>query len=113
MLASIAAMTTLGESRLAGRPIQLGGAAPDASPWSARRHAASSDVGRGAYEIDRDRIVHSESFRELQYKTAVRSPTALLRPDGPLPRFRTRLNHVLEVAQLARGIARGLGANEA
>jgi dGTPase len=105
-------MAATGESDLERNAAPFGGATPDAPPWSLRRHAAESEASRGAYQIDRDRIVHSESFRELQYKTAVRSPTALLRPDGPLPRFRTRLNHVLEVAQLARGIARALGANE-
>lgn len=105
-------MSATGDSELGRHAVPFAGATPDAPPWSLRRHAGASEAGRGAYEIDRDRIVHSESFRELQYKTAVRSPTALLRPDGPLPRFRTRLNHVLEVAQLARGIARALGANE-
>lgn len=100
------------ESALAGHPAVLGYATPDTPPWSLRRHTGAPDGSRGAYEIDCDRIVHSESFRELQYKTAVRSPTALLLPDAPPPRFRTRLNHVLEVAQLARGLARALGANE-
>lgn len=90
----------------------FGGATPDAAPWSLRRHAGSTDASRGAYEVDRDRIVHAESFRELQYKTAVQSPTAIIAGDKPVPRFRTRLNHVLEVAQLARSLARALGANE-
>ena len=105
-------MTATREPVLEPRAAPLGGATPDAPPWSLRRSAGLKEAGRGSYEVDRDRIVHSESFRELQYKTAVRSPTALLRPDELVPRFRTRLNHVLEVAQLARALARALGANE-
>src|SRR4051794_10123901 len=103
-------MTSTGGRDLEMAAIPFGGATPDAPPWTVRRHTSVAGAGRGAYEVDRDRIVHSESFRELQYKTAVRSPTILLQSDRPLPRFRTRLNHVLEVAQLARGLARALGA---
>lgn len=62
---------------------------------------------RGAYEVDRDRIIHSQTFRELQHKTQVQS---LLGADGGA--FRTRLNHVLEVAQIARSLARRIGATE-
>lgn len=63
---------------------------------------------RTPYEVDRDRIIHSETFRELQHKTQVQS--LLYAPRGAT--FRTRLNHVIEVAQLARGLAREVGANE-
>jgi dGTPase len=87
-------------------------ATPDELPWSSRSHDSGFNSERGAYGVDRDRIVHSESFRELQYKTAVRSPTAVLAPETH-GSFRTRLNHVLEVAQLARALARALEANEA
>jgi dGTPase len=64
---------------------------------------------RTSYEIDRDRIIHSRTFRELQYKTQVQGLV------GPRHEsvYRTRLNHVLEVAQIARGLARLLSADEA
>jgi len=63
---------------------------------------------RVAYAVDADRIVHSGTFRELQYKTQVQS----LIHAPPAATFRTRLNHVIEVAQLARRLARDVDANE-
>jgi dGTPase len=84
-------------------------ATPDLAPWNMRRQRAAEDPSRTNFAIDRDRIVHCESFRELQYKTQVQS---LLRA-APASIFRTRLNHVIEVAQLARALARGLAADEA
>jgi len=83
-------------------------ATPPAPPWSDRRHSSDSRDPRSPFAVDRDRVVHCESFRELQYKTQVQS---LLHP-APDSVFRTRLNHVIEVAQLARALARGLGADE-
>ncbi|MBP6491426.1 MAG: deoxyguanosinetriphosphate triphosphohydrolase [Clostridia bacterium] len=60
---------------------------------------------RTDFQRDRDRIVHSKSFRRLMHKTQV-----FLAPEGD--HFRTRLTHTLEVSQIARTIARALGLNE-
>ncbi len=59
---------------------------------------------RNPFERDRDRIVHSRAFRRLEYKTQVF-------PNHHGDHFRTRLTHTIEVAQLARTVARVLGLN--
>ncbi len=60
---------------------------------------------RTCYQRDRDRIVHSEAFRKLEYKTQV---FVIFEGDY----YRTRLTHTIEVAQIARTIGRGLRLNE-
>ena len=60
---------------------------------------------RNDFQRDRDRIIHSISFRRLRHKTQV-----FVAPDGD--HFRVRLTHSLEVAQIGRTIARALGLNE-
>jgi dGTPase len=60
---------------------------------------------RTAFQRDRDRIIHSKSFRRLKHKTQV-----FLAPTGD--HYRTRLTHTLEVSQIARTIARSLRLNE-
>ena len=59
---------------------------------------------RGAYQRDRDRIIHCKSFRRLKHKTQV-----FLAPTGD--HYRTRLTHVLEVSQIARTISVALRLN--
>jgi dGTPase len=70
-----------------------------------RRFSEAPPASRGEFQRDRDRIIHSTAFRRLEYKTQV-----FVNHEGDL--FRTRLTHSIEVAQIARSIARNLQLNE-
>jgi len=70
-----------------------------------RLHAEPESATRTAFQRDRDRIIHSSAFRRLKYKTQV-----FVYHEGD--NFRTRLSHSLEVAQIARSIARVIGLDE-
>jgi len=82
------------------------------APWAVRAettrgrlHPEPESPGRSPWQRDRDRIVHSTAFRRLQYKTQV-----FVNHEGDF--YRTRLTHSLEVAQIARSIARELDLDE-
>src|SRR5438270_6255960 len=77
-----------------------------ARSYPARRAAAEGDCSlRTPFQRDRDRIVHSKSFRRLTHKTQV-----FVAPRGD--HYRTRLTHTLEVTTISRTVARGLRLNE-
>jgi dGTPase len=70
-----------------------------------RLHPEPEAPTRSPWQRDRDRVIHSTAFRRLQYKTQV-----FVNHEGDF--FRTRLTHSIEVAQIARSVARALGLEE-
>ena len=70
-----------------------------------RLHEEPEATMRGTFQRDRDRVIHSAAFRRLEYKTQV-----FVNHEGDM--FRTRLTHSIEVAQIARTVARALNLNE-
>jgi dGTPase len=82
------------------------------APWAVRAetsrgrfHPEPDASARSPWQRDRDRIIHSSAFRKLQYKTQV-----FVNHEGDF--YRTRLTHSIEVAQIARSVARELGLDE-
>lgn len=79
--------------------------AQKSSQSKGRQYPEPEHPYRTAFQRDRDRVIHASAFRRLQYKTQV-----FVNHEGDY--YRTRITHTMEVAQIARSIARSLGLNQ-
>ncbi len=93
------------QARLREREERLSPFAQRAAASRGRERREETSPLRTEYQRDRDRIIHTKAFRRLKHKTQV-----FIAPEGD--HFATRLTHTLEVAQIARTIARALNLNE-
>lgn len=94
-----------GVNDIAGSEARLARYAAHDDQTRGRRHPEPKPEYRTEFQRDRDRIIHSSAFRRLVYKTQV-----FVNHEGDL--FRTRITHSMEVAQIARSVARALKLNE-
>ncbi len=79
--------------------------AQKSSQSKGRQYLEAEHPYRTVFQRDRDRVIHASAFRRLQYKTQV-----FVNHEGDY--YRTRITHTMEVAQIARSIARSLGLNQ-